>query len=121
MNFEEAQERARFDLSYKKSHTQREFCQDGTTGEMITCAYSGKPEVSGEWYHNFPGSDEDVDWFRYFLRAVVAEVVHEGLEWFKVDGRCFLDPHGAHEFRIHAMCDEFADRLYALTTEVDHG
>jgi hypothetical protein len=48
----------------------------------------------------------------------VGEAVHEVLEWFRVDGQLWLDPHGRHEDRIAQLARDLAT-TYAGLAEAD--
>ena len=42
------------------------------------------------------------------------EAVHEALEYFQVDGKPYLDPHGKHDLRIYELVNELTTQLANL-------
>lgn len=90
----------------------------GLYGPPIPNSYAPDEDSSGDWEDPdfvtvVSTEQEAVD--RWFTTGV-REAVHESLEWFKVDGERYLDPHGTHENAIHALCEKFAADLIALRT-----
>lgn len=57
------------------------------------------------------------DYVREYLGMAVAELVHEALEWTRVDGRPYLDPHGLAEDRIHRAVEQLVWVLHELHVE----
>lgn len=76
-------------------------------GPRLPNAYdNGKTSGPGDW--SYPDGVETV---RDALRVCVGEAVHEVLEWFKVDGEMYLDPHGGYVRSIENDCNELVDRI----------
>ena len=69
------------------------------------------PDFAAVWART--GETEDAAIDRWFVTAV-REAVHEALEWFHVDGRTYLDPHGDNDEVIHQLSEQFAEQLLAL-------
>lgn len=117
MTGEEAARSIDYQLSYKKSRMKRAFHEGGITGEQITNAYNTSEKGSGEWVQpTHPDWDDPhYDWLAHFFRCAINEGVHEVLEWFRLDGRPMLDPHGDRDTAIYRLVDELADKLYELT------
>lgn len=53
---------------------------------------------------------------RWFVTAV-REAMHEAMEWFRVDGKILLDPHGDNEDKIHTISEDAAKALLATMKE----
>lgn len=112
---DDAAERVRFDLTYRRERGRRLFQPSGLSGHDIHNAYRRGGWSNGEWSAEFPDWDDDsVDWVREFFTVAISEAVHEALEWFRVDGAPLLDPHWKHEETLMQMSAEFAHALYAL-------
>ncbi|WP_328344716.1 hypothetical protein [Micromonospora sp. NBC_00421] len=108
---------ARVDFRLTYARTQLRRVQPGALdGPTIPCAYGGKDGQDGGWYD---GRDlavtgrTEAEWVDRYFGYAVNEAVHEVLEWFRVDGLPWLDPHGspAHEDEVCAAVDELVDRL----------
>ncbi|MDR7277732.1 hypothetical protein [Catenuloplanes atrovinosus] len=117
-NAEEAARRVTFQLNYGRTPQRREFGPGELTGPAIPCAYAEDGVQTGGWERpedGIPGGVRSVEeWIDRFANYAVAEGVHEVLEYFRVDGRPWLDPHGAQERDIHALVDKFVEDLAAL-------
>jgi len=119
---ESAAQRVDFQLNYSRASEKREFSQGELTGPTIDCAYGSKTRQSGGWYqpddHSYVETARPERWLidRYAGYAI-AEAVHEALEWFRVDGKPWLDPHGKHEGLIHEHVEKLADALATLACE----
>lgn len=119
-----AAERVSFQLNYSRAPEAREFRPGHMAGPMIDDAFGGEHPVSGEWAQNpppawyIPESPEmtQADWIAHFAHMALNEAVHEALEWFQVDGRPWLNPHGEHENAIYAATDQLAAALAALVS-----
>lgn len=115
--------RLSFHLTYGYA-PQRSLETDCITGPNIPNAYDPSgPLSSGEWdlgQTALPSSAEQA--FTVFFTAAINEAVHEALEWFRLDGRPVLDPHGEHEIAIHDLSQRLGEQLLALSrsTEVDY-
>ena len=115
---DEAAERVSFDLTFRRSPEPRVFEPVGIDGCRLDCADEAGKTASGYWSHDW-NLEWDVPaefwmWVRSFFGAAVAEAMHEALEWFKVDGETFLDPHGPAEVFFYGLVDEFAEKLWNL-------
>lgn len=133
-----AAERVSFQLTYGRSPVQRRFSPGELTGPPIPCAYGNPLDASGGWTdssadtpasqdggwydsRDWPDPDDpacrsEQQWVDVFAGYAVNEAVHEALEWFRVDGRPWLDPHGtpADEDEITGAVDELVARLAAI-------
>jgi hypothetical protein len=116
----QAAERCEFQLTYARSAVRREFSEGVLTGSPIDNAYGGDLKASGEWDD---GDDFLVmrstpeEWITRFARYAINEAVHEALEWFRVDGKPWLDPHGDFEDEIYAEVGSLCDRLAKIRSE----
>jgi len=112
--FEQARDRVEHRLTYDRCEP-REFYQDSMDGPSIPDAL-GDGTSSGEWF----GGDrlaEDADEeerLAHFAYMAVNEAIHEALEWFKVDGRPWLDPHGDMERNIYRATERLCKSLAAM-------
>jgi hypothetical protein len=133
-----AAERVSFQLTYARAESLRRFGPAYLSGDSIPNAYVDDdaeeaefPETSGEWDHgNAPNFDMETrtekpltqgQWIDHYAAMAIAEVVHEGLEWFRVDGAPWLDPHGPAEHEIDELTNEFAARLAELRRRYVNG
>lgn len=72
---------------------------------------------SGEWCDpDHPSSGDPQDHVDRWFTVAIREAVHEAMEWFWVDGRQYLNPHGPCEDEIHDLSGEFAEKLLALVS-----
>lgn len=113
-----AAHRVGFQLTYARSPVPRVFSPGWLNGPDIDNAYGGGLQSGGwdspdDWTLDL---DED-GWVDRYATVAVREAVHEALEWFRADGKPWLDPHGPAEAEIHALCGEFAEKLVALRRE----
>ncbi|MFY1595525.1 hypothetical protein [Micromonospora sp. WMMD737] len=112
-----AAERVTFQLTYDRTPTPRRFEPGELTGPDIPCAYGSPITQSGGWEvpddYDHSGLTE-AEWIDRFAAYAVAEAVHEALEWFRVDGRPWLDPHGRAEQQVHQAVDELCVRLAGI-------
>lgn len=122
MTFEQAARRVEYRPTYASTEP-REFFEDGLFGPHVPNAYHDASDPAspstqcGEWYHgsDIPGEEaSQSEWLAHFAAMCVAEAVHEALEWYRVDGKPWLDPHGTHEQAIHGAVTELTDRLAKL-------
>lgn len=119
---ERAAARVTFQLTYDRTDQPRTFQPGALEGPWIPCAYGSTESQPGGWYQ--PDDDHGDDhpdttrtenqWIDRYAGYAVAEAVHEALEWFRVDGRPWLDPHGRAEDEIHAAVAELAAKLAAI-------
>jgi hypothetical protein len=86
------------------------------------------PLASGDWEQFDPPLDEQGqiiahltvdDYVRKYVEMALAEAVHEALEWTRVDGRPYLDPHGPSQDRIHRAVKR-QQNLYGARAENGH-
>ena len=113
--------RVDYRLTYEATPTPRECHGNGISGPPIQNAYNPsdpKDRGSGDWEDpDFVDSmkelSEEAAIDRWFVVAV-REAVHEALEWYRVDGQIFLDPHGEHEISIHDVSEKFAIELLKI-------
>jgi hypothetical protein len=112
--FEEARDRAEFCLTYDRCDP-REFMEDTLAGPMIPNAF-GEGLSPGDWSSgDWPAEDADVEtWLAHFAQMAVNEALHEALEWFKVDGKPWLDPHGEMERDIYRATERLCKSLPAM-------
>lgn len=88
-------------------------------GPGIPDAYNPDAISSGDWCHeDGPALDDPAvnehDWLTHYLSMAIGEAVHEALEWFQVDGKPWVDPHGEHDALIARLSNELADKLASL-------
>ncbi|MFB6392667.1 hypothetical protein [Polymorphospora lycopeni] len=110
----EAAARVEFQLTYARSPVRRKFGSDGITGPSIPCAYGRDLNASGDWDDPRPTDPPILNpagWIDRYAGYAVAEAIHEALEWCRVDGAPWLDPHGPAEQQIHAEVDRFVAAL----------
>lgn len=114
--------RVDYRLTYARTDEPRSCHDSGIDGGEIPNAYYGREGYdgfatgSGAWDDpEHPDSDapEEVHIARWFETAL-REAIHEAMEWFWVDGKIYLDPHGEHENAIHDLSGEFARKALAL-------
>jgi hypothetical protein len=80
---------------------------------MIPNAYNqGTTETCGDWDH-----PDGIETMSDVLAVVLGEAVHEALEWLRVDGEQFLDPHGHAESGIHQAVMHLVDELTAMVAQ----
>lgn len=118
---ERAAARCAFQLTYARSPVPRRFRAGSLSGPPIPCAYGGDIDASGHWEDGgdavFHERDE-AGWVDRYANYAINEAVHEALEWFRVDGRPWLDPHGDLEDAIYAEVNALCERLAAIRAEV---
>lgn len=122
--------RVDFRLTYASTDEPRRCCSYGINGPTIPNSYYGRGLVppyqdvedsSGDWEdpeHPDVDEPEEVHIARWFQDAV-RESIHEALEWFWVDSKPYLDPHGVHENPIHSLSEKFTQQLLALREKAD--
>ena len=103
--------RVDYRLNYGCTDEPRRCHAFGIDGPDIPDAYEPGKTASGNWEIGYFVGEEPIrDWFG----AAIREAIHEALEWFKVDGRPLLNPHGKHETRVHELSGELVDKLLNL-------
>lgn len=114
--FEKASERVSYDLSFKRAETPRKFREYELTGDDLDDAFSPAGQKStGHWEcpHFMEGDARPPeDWFREFFKVAITEAVHEAMEWFRIDGRLVINPHGKNEMKIFEVSDRFGEELW---------
>lgn len=116
--FDEAKSRVEFRLTYNKTDP-RTFYDGEMMGPSIPSAY-GEGMSSGEWASGsiYPSDEADTEtWMAHFASMAVNEAIHEALEWFKADGKPWLDPHGKHELVIYEATERLCEQLAAMRKE----
>lgn len=125
--------RVSFQLTYAKADRRREFRPGELTGPVVPCAYGGELDASGGWNDSSDddptvdggwedgGNADDVfanrteaEWIGRYASYAINEAVHEALEWLRVDGCPWLDPHGPAEDEIYEAVGEMVTRLSAI-------
>lgn len=119
--FDRAVARVEYRLTFDKCDP-RSIYPGELLGPDIPCAFTEGRLMPGEWYDGESPSAEDPeqteqDWFAHFAKMAVNEAVHEALEWLKVDGRCWLNPHGEHERAIYREVNRMCARLAKLAAK----
>lgn len=112
--------RVNFRLTYGKTEP-RDFTVDCLWGPDIPNAFRDGM-APGSWmsgdYPDFDDPDvtED-DWLAHFAQMAVNEAVHEALEWFQVDGKPWLNPHGEHEREIYRLVGDLCAAFAKLAAQ----
>jgi hypothetical protein len=117
--------RCSFQLTYKRSRHRRVFSPTHISGDDIADARVPGRRASGDWFNESDPTTytytsdlapeiSEKGWIEHYASMAINEAVHEALEWFHVDRRPWLDPHGPHEGEIYALVDQFARELVAL-------
>lgn len=118
--FEDAADRVDYRLTFGELAGSRRFHPSFVEGPDLSDAREPGRVTSGDWCGDDldEGPDGDAEtWFAHFAGMVVGEAVHEALEWFRVDGGLWLDPHGEHERAIHEAVDVLTTTLARLRAE----
>jgi hypothetical protein len=121
-SFDEAVAKVDYRLTFGCEPGPRELRHDTLRGADMPDAYHAGARVSGEWFGgDVLDDDASVEsWLEHFARMAVGEAVHEALEWFRVEGRPWLDPHGVHEASIHLLVSELVGRFAQLAGSSEH-
>ncbi len=117
---EVAAARCEFQLTYARSPIRRMFGAGMLDGPNIPDAYRPGTTSPGEWLGGDgieSGITDPDEWVNRFASYAVNEAVHEALEWMRVDGGPWLDPHGPAEDVIYAAVNALCDRLAAIRRE----
>lgn len=120
-----AAKRVDYRLTYGRTKKPRTPNRHGISGPDIPNAYhrgdhDGSAMGSGDWedpefvdaVRDAGGTEEDA--IRRWFMVAIREAMHEAMEWFWVDGKIFLDPHGEHEMAIHDISERAAKELIGL-------
>lgn len=119
--YTQATARVEYCLTYERC-APRTFYPSELHGPDIPDAFADR-FMPGEWYDGDDGPDPDdpeatqADWFAKFAKMAVNEAVHESLEWFKVDDRPWLNPHGDHEREIFRLVNKLCADLAVLAAK----
>lgn len=122
----EAAERVSFDLTYKRSPDKRGIEPGVIKGAPTDDSYKEGAESPGGWnnfdFANWPENEDDVQgWLYHYFTLAMQEAIHEGLEWFRVDGKIFLNPHDDRfqdlDDAVIDLSNEFIEKLYNLAME----
>ncbi len=112
-----AYNRMSFNLTYRYEPS-RTLYPGGIMGEDIPNSYaptSRKNTSSGEW-SGVLDDWEGNPYLQSFANAI-NECVHEALEWVKVDGKPFLNPH---EWKEADILNSVRELVFDLWSMVDH-
>lgn len=117
-----AAKRVTFQLTYGRATDPRKFDQFTLSGPWIPNAYGPGHQV-GEWSGGDRPEDPTEDgWIDEFASWAINEAVHEALEWFRVDGRPWLDPHGLSVERdVFRIVNNMCGQLAALRRRTEEG
>ena len=111
-----AADRVSFDLHFKRADKPRKFGRGELTGGEIDDAFAPPGQKSaGYWECPHFMDMEDVNenaWLQEFFAVAVTEAVHEALEWFRIDGKLMINPHGKNENAIMLETSVFARQLW---------
>ncbi|MEU1813144.1 hypothetical protein [Micromonospora aurantiaca (nom. illeg.)] len=116
-----ASARVSYQLTYARSPSRRRFTPGELTGPDIPCAYDGPIAASGDWEDSrdldeiHPDRSED-GWINRYGGYAIAEAIHEALEWLRVDGQPWLDPHGPNSTQVSAAMDDLVAQLIRIRT-----
>jgi hypothetical protein len=106
-----------FDLHYTRSETPRTLHTGGISGDKVDNAYRSGTLGPGGWEEDTLCHGKDptrAETLEAFFRMAISEVLHEGLEWFRIDGFPALDPHGDQSDVILEISQRCADQLWQL-------
>ena len=111
-------DRVSFDLTFRRAVESREWHQSGLRGPQIDDSLAPGETVPGGWdtllWENLPEDPDEEEWLAEMLTAVMAEGVHEVLEWFMVDGQRYLNPHGPTALEVHRKIMEFTKEIVKI-------
>lgn len=117
---ERAAKRIDFQLTYARSEQAREFTPGWLSGPQIADAFRPGSTASGEWSNPDDEARADLtedEWIERFASYAINEAIHEALEWFQVDGRPWLSPHGKSEDMIYVLTNRLCAELAELRSE----
>ena len=110
--------RVSFNLTFKRAVESREWHESGLRGPQIDDSLADGQTVPGGWdallWENLPENADEEEWLAEMLTAVMAEGVHEVLEWFMVDGERYLNPHGPTALEVHRKIMEFTQEIVKI-------
>lgn len=119
--WERARDRIDFRLTFAATDEPRDWVPDELMGPDIPDAFATRPGATapGSWSQESDWDTEDHavtedQWLSHYLSMAVNEAIHEALEWFRVDGRPWLDPHGRQESEIYKLTNKLAENLAKL-------
>lgn len=125
--WDKAASRVSFQLTYTRADAPRAFEPGVLAGPWIADAYRPGERSPGDWESPdgalLADQDEltEAEWVDHYAGYAIAEAIHEALEWFRVDGRPWMNPHGRAEDRIHelvgALCERFAEMRRQLAED----
>lgn len=115
--FPEAKDRTEYRLTFATTKP-RDFYPGLITGPDIPDA-NGEGRSPGDWCGEEPPVESaDIEqWLGHFAHMAVSEAVHEALEWLRVDGERWLDPHGPFELMIQSATDKLCKELATLRAQ----
>lgn len=119
-NYTKANARVEYCLTFDRC-APRAFYLNELHGPDIPDAFANR-FMPGEWYDGTSVPEDDPEmteekWFARFAKMAVNESVHEALEWLKVDGRPWLNPHGESERAIYDAVNKLCVRLAAIAAK----
>jgi hypothetical protein len=113
-----AASRVSFQLTYARANDPRVFSAGWLSGPDIPDAYGDAEDTPGEWDGGDAFRDTsqftEPEWIDRYAGYAINEAIHEALEWLRVDGRCWLDPHGPAEDFIYIQADTLVKKLAEL-------
>ncbi len=111
---EAAAKRVAFQLTYARATNPRTVNYDAIDGDPIPNAYGSGMQLN-EWYDGDQPTEPTVDaWIDKYAHMAISEAVHEALEWFRVDGKPWIDPHAHLERAVQEEVREMCTRLAEL-------
>jgi hypothetical protein len=116
-----ASARVEFQLTYARCESRREIEPGRLSGPEIADAYRTGEKAPGDWEDGDDARYVDYDedgWINRYASYAVTEAIHEALEWFRVDGKPWLNPHGLAENRIYKLTNKLCADLAELRREV---
>lgn len=119
-NYTKANARVEYCLTFDRC-APRTFYPNEMHGPDIPDAFANR-FMPGEWYDGTSVPEDDPamteeKWFARFAKMAVNESVHEALEWLKVDGKPWLNPHGESERAIYDAVNKLCTRLAAIAAK----
>lgn len=118
---EAAAQRCDYSLVFERARKPRQLHPGVMIGDDIADAYHPGRYISGQWVSDAPDGYYDDkpltqdDFIDHYASMAINETVHEALEWFRVDGKPWLDPHDpAVENAIFDKVAELVDHLIEL-------